>query len=795
MLIQGTTRGLVAVGTSPAAERQSSAKLRQDAEVVMDQRGVITHWSAAAQDLLGYTESEMRGRPASSLLSTARHTPSEVGDTTDGACDAPVLLRCRDGRTRACTIRIRPAPHESGGWRIRVAPAPERPRVRTVDEAVLEALFSKSPTSLCVYDTELHLRRYNPAAGGKQGVFTADSIGLSPHELWPESNSKEFETCMAEVLESGTPVIGFEKRGRPPGDPGHEHVFTNSVFRLEDHAGHVMGLATTSTEITEQRIAEDRIRLLADASTLFGTSLDMMETGQQLADLSVPRFADATAVDVLATFLTGRDADHSATDLRRIGLRHRASTTASDGGSRIHQARYPFPPTSGPRLAELEPHRVETVLPHDDGEPLYPGTSGTRRTHALVVPMKAHGDVVGVVTFYRLGLENPFSDFDVLTARDLAARAALSIDNARRYTHEHSAVRALQRELLPHGTPEQSAVRTAHFFAPASAGANWFDVIPMPGARVALVLGTTSEAGLSGAAAIGRLGTAVHTLTDMDLGPEEVLSRLDLLVTRISAERGDAATTESDTRVTCVYAIYDPISGRLSVASAGHPLPRAAGPDGRMHSLGLSPGEPLGSTADRSGSAEIQLPAGSTLAFCTPGFPGDRSLTRALSSAPAAPLDEVKNDVVRETQGAVPPQGAVLLLARTLRLGEDRMASWNLPSDPAVVATARQLVDRQLADWGMEEAAFVTELVVSELVTNAIRYTKGPIQLRLIRDRALICEVSDASTVAPRLRFARTGDEGGRGLYLIAQLTQRWGTRFGDDGKTIWTEQDMDGDL
>ena len=90
---------------------------------------------------------------------------------------------------------------------------------------------------------------------------------------------------------------------------------------------------------------------------------------------------------------------------------------------------------------------------------------------------------------------------------------------------------------------------------------------------------------------------------------------------------------------------------------------------------------------------------------------------------------------------------------------------------------------RQLRAWGLEEVSHITELVVSELVTNAIRYGGVPIRLRLIRDGTLICEVSDASSTAPHLRRARVSDEGGRGLHLVAQLTQRWGTRQTADGQ------------
>lgn len=698
-------------------------------------------------------------------------------------------------------MRVRPVERKPESWTVLVTPVSEVTDARIVDEAVLNALFKQAPTSLCVYDTDLRLRRFNPAAEGMQGVFDEHSLGLMPHEVWPDSNSVEFESCMRNVLESGVPLVDFDKRGRPPADPEHEHIFANSIFRLEDPLGHVVGLATTAVEITDQRSAEERIALLADASAVVGVSLDVVETGQQLADLSVPRFADATAVDVFKPVISGGEPDPARSDFRRVGMRYVDSGTVRGQVTPGGEPRFPYPVSAGDRLTD-EPRRLTVLLPGDDGEPLYRGTSGDLSAHSLVVPMKARRTVIGVVTFYRLGLGNPFSDFDVLTARDLASRAALAIDNARRYTREHSSVRVLQRQLLPYRPADQSAVETAHYFAPATSGANWFDVIRASGARVALVVITTSEAGLSGAAAIGRLGAAIHALTDLGLDPEEVLARLDALVSRIVGARGEGPAPPSTSRITCVYAIYDPASCRLALASAGHALPIVVEPDGSVRTLLAPVGAPLGSADRHSSAVEFDLPAGSTLAFYAPelasdGQPADEgsdSLTRAMSGAIGVPLRQLRNDIAEALSDAwASRRGAVLLLARTQRLDEDHMGSWDLPSDPAVVATARSLVQRQLALWGLEESAFVRELVVSELVTNAIRYAEGPIHLRVIRDhRALICEVSDASTAAPHLRYARSGDEGGRGLFLIAELTQRWGTRFSSTGKTIWTEQMVD---
>jgi hypothetical protein len=94
--------------------------------------------------------------------------------------------------------------------------------------------------------------------------------------------------------------------------------------------------------------------------------------------------------------------------------------------------------------------------------------------------------------------------------------------------------------------------------------------------------------------------------------------------------------------------------------------------------------------------------------------------------------------------------------------------------------------------WGLGELATTTELIVSELVTNATRYATPPLRLQLLRDARLTCEVSDASGTAPRLRHARSMDEGGRGLFPVAEFSHRWGSRYTADGKIIWAEQEIE---
>ncbi|TWD17612.1 PAS domain S-box-containing protein [Streptomyces sp. T12] len=782
--------------TIRATSQHSSARGQPaSAQIVIDQHGVITDWSGEAQELLGYPASEMVGKAANAVL--VRHQaeyPDEDGPSGHGS-QAPVILRCHDGHSEACQIRIRPVENNPGSWDVSLIPLSEASEALALDSAVLDALFTRSPTSLCVYDTALQLRRFNPAAEGMQGVFGQKSIGLTPHELWPNSNSDVFEAGMRQVLDTGSPLIDFEKRGYPPDDPEHEHIFANSAFRLEDNAGQILGLATTAVEITKQRVAEERIAFLAEASSTIGSSLDVLETSQQLATLAVPHLAEATTVDLFSPVISGEDPAPTSNDLLRAGIWCAGNTFE---GENNNQPGFPYPPAASSLTHNAEP-RQEIVELAGRGEPLYRETRGTQLAHSLVMPIAARGAILGFASFYRLGLNNPFSDFDLLTARDLVSRAALSIDNARRYTRERNAARGLQRDLSPLDTSGQSAVETTHYFAPDSSNGNWLDVIPISGARVALVLGTTNESGLRGAAAIGRLGAAVHALTDLDLDPEEVLDRLDTLVSRIAGTRSsssDARDRSTSIELRCVYSVYDPGTGKLRVASAGHALPVVAHPDGNVHLLTAPVGPPLGTADGRQSAVEVDLEAGSTLVFSSASDGSTsmpESLIRVLPSAGAAPLQELRARILHEASGLAQPGGTVLLLARTRRLNENNLSAWDLPSDPAVVATARNLVHQQLSVWGLEAAAFVTELVVSELVTNAIRYADGPINLRVIHDhQALICEVSDRSTTAPHLRYARSSDEGGRGLFLIAELTQRWGTRFSNNGKTIWTEQELD---
>ncbi|MER7919238.1 MULTISPECIES: amino acid permease [unclassified Streptomyces] len=381
-------------------------------------------------------------------------------------------------------------------------------------------------------------------------------------------------------------------------------------------------------------------------------------------------------------------------------------------------------------------------------------------------------------------------------------------------TRGHSTALKLQRSLLPGRLPPQTACETASRYLPADngsgVGGDWYDVIPLSGTRVGLVVGDVLGHGLPAAATMGRLRTGLRVLARLDLAPDEVLTRLDDLAEQTAQERApapsDAAAVPDhapppvdEAMVTCLYAVYDPVSGWCSMARAGGPPPvLVAGDTGVARSLDVPPGPPLGVGGLPYQSTELRLAPGSVLALFTSGLlqaaerqdAGLRRLADSLTG-PRGSLTELCEQTVSTMLTGAVDEDATLLLARTRLLDRTRLAQWEPAADPAAVAALRSSVGKQLDDWGLDELAFTTEVIVSELVTNAIRYVGGPIQVRLIRDRTLTCEVSDTGHTTPNLRHAASDDEGGRGLFIVAQMTQRWGTRYTPTGKVIWTEQTL----
>ncbi|MFJ2821475.1 SpoIIE family protein phosphatase [Streptomyces toxytricini] len=594
----------------------------------------------------------------------------------------------------------------------------------------------------------------------------------------------------------------------PPGPPAAPAADRNGAGPDRDRAD---GASRRLVLVGEPEVgryalaARRRLELLAEASARIGTTLDVHRTARELAEVAVPGLADYVTVDVPEAVLRGEEPSDTAGPVRRTV---------------VHGIRddHPFHPEGSPvELRPGTPHLrcladgkavVEADLAAGGWLARGPDPAvalGGHPVHSLVaVPLLARGGLLGVACFYRSEDPAPFADDDTWLAQELCARAALCMDNARQYTREHTLALALQRSLLPHRLPEQGAVEVAHRYLPAESGVggDWFDVIPLSGTRVALLVGDVVGHGLLAAATMGRLRTAARNFAELELAPDELLTHLDNLLVRLDREEGGESDTGSTGIVgaTCLYVIYDPTTRECTMARAGHLPPAVVRPDGSVDFPELPAGPPLGLGGLPFETAAIDLPEGSTLVLYTDGLVEDRhrdidaaleDLRRALAHPGRTPEDTCRS-VIDAVAPDHPADDIALLAARIHTLPAERIAAWDVPADPARVGEIRAAATRTLTEWGLEEPAFAVELLLSELVTNAVRYGGEPIQVRMIHDRTLICEVSDGSSTAPHLRRAAGTDEGGRGLFLVAQLSQAWGTRYTPRGKVIWAECALD---
>ncbi|MEU8691941.1 sodium/proline symporter PutP [Streptomyces sp. NPDC048665] len=690
-----------------------------------------------------------------------------------------------------------------------------------VSQLMLTPFLTHAPVGIAVLDTDLRYVWVNEPLDRQ--IPLKRRLGRRMSEVLPKPEADAFEEKMRQVLETGAPVMDFEFHGYGHPAPDPSRAISASFFAMKDRRGRNVGVWYMVIDVTERWRAQERLALLNAAAARIGSTLDVTRTAQELADDAVPAVADFVAVDLLDSVMRGEEPAPGPVGMAPV-IRRAAQQSVREGcpeaslavGETVRRAA-----TSPVTRCLLESRTlVERALDYvnspwvTEDESLSASFLGFDFRSVMVIPVRARGVTLGAATFARSRRMGPFEQDDVRLAEELVSRAAVCIDNARRFTRERTAARSMQRYLLPQELTGGSALDVASWYLPADVpigvGGDWFDVIPLSGARVALVVGDVAGHGINAAATMGRLRIAVRTLADLDLSPDELLAHLDDLVIGVMGAHDSGASTAAEGEAagaafmgaTCLYAVYDPVSRRCTMARAGHLPPVIVGPDGAADIVDLPAGPPLGLGYLPFESVEVELAQDSLIALYTDGLieSFDRDIDVGLSrlgevlATPRPTLAETGRTVIDDLLANPPSDDAALLLARTRALAQDQVVSWDLPSDPAAVAHARALAAEQLTEWGLSDLTFNTELIVSELVTNAIRHATGPIGLRLIRDRSLICEVSDASSTSPRMRHARTTDEGGRGLLIVAQLAHRWGTRYTTIGKIIWTEQPVPAD-
>ena len=684
------------------------------------------------------------------------------------------------------------------------------------DLAASQSIFGQSPFGFLLIDLDLRVRRVNHRFASLFGGSPDDHRGRGVHDYLPRPEADRVAATLRRVLDSGDSITDMHVTGFLPGSDERRHWSVN-LYRVHSGSGRPIGIAWLGIDITARRAAareaaaaRRNLALLNEAGARIGNSLDLETTARELLDVVVPGFCDLATVDLYQGLLAGDEtppglADGSA-ELRRVAFSSAVSDAPFVGGGvpvavgAVHH--YPFNSPCADALRTARPQFV-------------PGEEGGLVQSTLAVPMVAHDTVVGLAQFARTKGSEPFGDRDRDLAVELAARAAVCIDNARLYRREHERALILQRSLLPPGDPVASGLDIACRYLPGNSsadrpsevGGDWFDVIELPGHRTALVVGDVMGRGLRAAVAMGELRSAVRTLALLDLEPAEVLSALDEIARGLGAPGGVQQATRAARRpreadlsevylATCVYAVYDSVTRRCTFANAGHLPPVLVEPGEAALMLDVPPGMPLGVGGEPFEEVEVELPEGALLALYTDGLvesrdhPLDEGLQAFVGALtdPTRPLEDVCDHVLNTLDSHHGEDDIALLMARVQGLPAESVGDWTLPREPRSVGRAREYARGQLLSWDLEPLVDTTELLVSELVTNALRYGEGEIRLRLLLDRTLVCEVWDSGLVQPRRRRARDTDEGGRGLQLVGLLSAAWGSRRTPRGKTVWFE-------
>lgn len=808
--------------------------------------GLIEQWSRRAAGLFGVAAHEAMGKdPVEAFMPAElrRDGHRRIGEVLDGkewTGLVPFRMPGEDAVHGLAEIYVMPS-ETATGERAAVCIVVDVRALRRIetDLAASQAIFGQSPFGFVLFGTDLTVVRANQRFATVFGGQADDHRGRTVHDYLAAAEADRLTATLERVLATGDSVTDLQLVGTAPGDTERRHWSMN-LYRVHSGSGRPIGIAGLATDVTRRHIAareaasaRRNLALLNEASARIGNSLDLETTARELLDVAVPGFCDLASVDLYQALLTGEEtppgsgslggeAFGGSAELRRVAFASAVSDAlpgipdpSSDAGPHtvdgppalgaVHH--YPF---GSPCAIALRTGHVEDV----------PGDDRGFVQSTLAVPLVAHDTVVGLVRFSRTKGSEPFGERDRALAGELAARAAVCIDNARLYRREHERALILQRSLLPPGDPEAAGLDIACRYLPGNTatevGGDWFDVIELPGHRTALVVGDVMGRGLRAAVAMGELRTAVRTLALLDLEPAEVLSALDEVARGLgtpgagtSADAGGGAqwpsraahkSREADLSevylATCVYAVYDPVTRRCTFANAGHLPPVVVEPGEAALLLDVPPGMPLGVGGEPFEEVEVELKEGALLALYTDGLvesrdhPLDEGLA-ALREAlvePARPLEDVCDHVLSSLDTRHGEDDIALLMARIQGLPADAVGDWRLPREPRSVGRARELARGRLLAWDLEDLVDTTELLVSELVTNALRYGEGEIRLRLLRDRTLVCEVWDAGLVQPRRRRARDTDEGGRGLQLVGLLSAAWGSRRTPRGKTVWFE-------
>ncbi|MEU0108615.1 MULTISPECIES: SpoIIE family protein phosphatase [unclassified Streptomyces] len=654
------------------------------AAVVLDGTGHIALWSPEIEQLLGYTAEEALRQRADTLLVAPENRPRGrelFAQVSSGARWAGVFpLRHRDGTERAVEFRTMRLLDNEGQPHL-LGLATDASTVRKVerDLALSHSLVNQTPLGIAVFDNDLRWVGVNPALERMNGVPEEAVLGRRVGEVLPGLDVAAIEARMRHVLETGRPLLDQQTIGRTAAD-AQDRAYSESYHRIEDSDGRVLGLAMAVLDVTERQQASTEVAqarqhlsVIADAGVRIGTTLDLRQTARELAEVVVPQLADLAAVDVLESVVAhGTIAPVSGgapAEFRALAVAAGYPTDAIHAADPVGElATYGSSRVITQCVRRARPVLVERVEPkmlrrlardaraaqalHEAGAHSY-----------LALPLMARGKVLGTLSLYRTVNERPFDDRDQLLASELAARAAICIDNARLYGRERGTALTLQRSLLPSTPAQQEGLDIAARYRPAlsEVGGDWYDVLPLGPGRTGLVVGDVMGKGVQAAAIMGQLSTATRALARLDLPPAELLRHLD-----------DIAGSLGDAIATCVYAVCDLERGTCALSSAGHLPPVLAGADGGARLVEVPGGVPLGVGGVEFGTVEVEFAPGSLLALYTDGLVENRgepidtglsTLTRLLTTA--GPSLQRTSDSLLGALSPEPDDDVALLLVRS----------------------------------------------------------------------------------------------------------------------------------
>ncbi|WP_405937638.1 SpoIIE family protein phosphatase [Streptomyces sp. NBC_00726] len=497
----------------------------------------------------------------------------------------------------------------------------------SIDVTALAAVLDGTTAGVAVFDTELRYLYVNPSLVRHNGIPPAAHIGRRPSEVMPDIDARE--DLMRAVLADGR-AREVTSSGRLPAESGTARVYWHGAYHRLEVDGRGVGVVGIVLEVMaddEQRRlaqAQRHLSLLDSANTRIGTTLDMDTTCAELADLVVPGLADVAIVEIFPRDVAPpvRPAPPGVVRLRRAamaavrGLSPGITRFGATGDYVDHQEE-----AAVPRCLAGDQPIVENLTDDDQVNrsaptPEWADAYRDLGLHsAVAVPVSVRGAPIGALGLFRGGGSPVFSDDDVLVARELAGRAAVHLDHARRFTHEHTIALELQRSLLSEPRPPHPHIEVATRYLPADrsvlVGGDWFDVIPLPDGRHLKAMGDVMGHGVEAAVAMSHYRSLLRLLADEQLPPHRILEQLDRMVERSGIDRA----------ATCLLAVVNADGELCEVASAGHlpPVFLDPGPAGtRICDVPAAP--PLGTGFGGYRSTVMECGPGTVLFMYTDGL-------------------------------------------------------------------------------------------------------------------------------------------------------------------------------